>query len=154
MSLRFPSVADVSFREPEANDRLLIFVLQSWLRSTDLLILGTFFQSLRLRILLVCLHIIVVIIIVPYSEWTAVAARGQPPVRTGPWAAVLVHATRLVRNLSSAGSRARQELRDEKDLVDCLVWITRVGVKTEHYDNRVRWMTWDIGMHDSTTPLN
>ena len=95
------------------------------------------FQSLRLRILLVCLHIIVIIIIIPYSEWTAVAARGQPPVRTQPWAAVLVHATRLVRNLSSAGTRARQELRDEKDLVDCLVWITRVGVKNENYDNRV-----------------
>ena len=95
------------------------------------------FQSLRLRILLVCLHIIVIIIIIPYSEWTAVAARGQPPVRTEPWAAVLVHATRLVRNLSSAGTRARQELRDEKDLVDCLVWITRVSVKSEHYDNRV-----------------
>ena len=94
------------------------------------------FQSLRLRILLVCLHIIVIIII-PYSEWTAVAARGQPPVRTEPWAAVLVHATRLVRNLSSAGTRARQELRDKKDLVDCLVWITRVGVKNEHYNNRV-----------------
>lgn len=98
------------------------------------------FQSLRLRILLVCLHIIVIIIIIPYSEWTAVAARGQPPARTQPWAAVLVHATRLVRNLSSAGTRARQELRDEKDLVDCLVWITRVGVKNEQHDNRVSRM--------------
>lgn len=147
-------MADVLLREPEANGRLLIFVPQSRLRSTGLLILGTFFQSLRLRILLVCLHIIVVIIIVPYSEWTAVAARGQPPVRTGPWAAVLVHATRLVRNLSSAGSRARQELRDEKDLVDCLVWITRVGVKNEHYDNKVSRITSDIGMQDSKTPLN
>ena len=147
-------MADVLLREPEANGRLLIFVPQSRLRSTGLLILGNFFQSLRLRILLVCLHIIVVIIIVPYSEWTAVAARGQPPVRTGPWAAVLVHATRLVRNLSSAGSRARQELRDEKDLVDCLVWITRVGVKNEHYDNKVSRITSDIGMQDSKTPLN
>ena len=147
-------MADVLLREPEANGRLLIFVPQSRLRSIGLLILGTFFQSLRLRILLVCLHIIVVIIIVPYSEWTAVAARGQPPVRTGPWAAVLVHATRLVRNLSSAGSRARQELRDEKDLVDCLVWITRVGVKNEHYDNKVSRITSDIGMQDSKTPLN
>ena len=98
------------------------------------------FQSLRLRILLVCLHVIVIIIIIPYSVWTAVAARGQPPVRTRPWAAVLVHATRLVRNLSSAGTRARQELRDEKDLVDCLVWITRVGVKNEQHDNRVSRM--------------
>lgn len=147
-------MADVLLREPEANGRLLIFVPQSRLRSIGLLILGNFFQSLRLRILLVCLHIIVVIIIVPYSEWTAVAARGQPPVRTGPWAAVLVHATRLVRNLSSAGSRARQELRDEKDLVDCLVWITRVGVKNEHYDNKVSRITSDIGMQDSKTPLN
>ena len=147
-------MADVLLREPEANGRLLIFVPQSRLRSTGLLILGTFFQSLRLRILLVCLHIIVVIIIVPYSEWTAVAARGQPPVRTGPWAAVLVHATRLVRNLSSAGSRARQELRDEKDLVDCLVWITRVGVKNEHYDNKVSRITSYIGTRDSKTPLN
>ena len=147
-------MADVLLREPEANGRLLIFVPQSRLRSTGLLILGTFFQSLRLRILLVCLHIIVVIIIVPYSEWTAVAARGQPPVRTGPWAAVLVHATRLVRNLSSAGSRARQELRDEKDLVDCLVWITRVGVKNEQYDNKVSRITSYIGTRDSKTPLN
>ena len=95
-------------------------------------------QSLRLRILLVCLHIIVILIIITYSEWTAVAARGQPPVRAEPWPAVLVHATRLVRNLSSAGTRARQELRDEKDLIDCLVWIVRVGVKSEQYDNKVR----------------
>lgn len=99
------------------------------------------FQSLRLRILLICLHIIVIIIIIPYSEWTALAAREQPPVRTEPWAAVLVHATRLVRNLSSAGTRSRQELRDEKDLVDCLVWITRVGVKNEQYDNKVSLIT-------------
>ncbi|XP_058971580.2 lipoxygenase homology domain-containing protein 1 isoform X1 [Pocillopora verrucosa] len=93
-------------------------------------------ESLRLRILLVCLHIIVILIIITYSEWTAVAARGQPPVRAEPWPAVLVHATRLVRNLSSAGTRARQELRDEKDLIDCLVWIVRVGVKSEQYDNK------------------
>lgn len=59
-----------------------------------------------------------------------------------------------MRNLSSAGSRARQELRDEKDLVDCLVWITRVGVKNEHYDNKVSRITSDIGMQDSKTPLN
>lgn len=95
------------------------------------------FQSLRLRILLVCLHIIVVVIIVPYSEWTAVAARSQLPKREHPWPMVLVHATRLVRNLSSAGTRARQELREEKDLVDCLVWIIRVGVKSGQFDDRV-----------------
>ncbi|XP_022806964.1 lipoxygenase homology domain-containing protein 1-like isoform X2 [Stylophora pistillata] len=93
-------------------------------------------ESLRLRILLVCLHIIVILIIITYSEWTAVAARGQPPLRSEPWPAVLVHATRLVRNLSSAGTRARQELRDEKDLIDCLVWIVRIGVKSEQYDNK------------------
>ncbi|XP_078368600.1 lipoxygenase homology domain-containing protein 1-like isoform X2 [Oculina patagonica] len=93
-------------------------------------------ESLRLRILLVCLHIIVIIIIITYSEWTAIAARGQPPVRSEPWPAVLVHATRLVRNLSSAGTRARQELRDEKDLVDCLVWIIRVSIKNEQYDSK------------------
>lgn len=96
-----------------------------------------FFQSLRLRILLVCLHIIVVVIIVAYSEWTAVAARSQLPKREHPWPMVLVHATRLVRNLSSAGTRARQELREEKDLVDCLVWIIRVGVKSGQFDDRV-----------------
>lgn len=84
-----------------------------------------------------CLHIIVIIIIIPYSEWTAIAARGQAQARSQPWPAVLVHATRLVRNLSSAGTRARQELRNEKDLVDCLVWIIRVGVKSEQYDNKV-----------------
>lgn len=93
-------------------------------------------ESLRLRILLVCLHIIVLIIIIPYSEWTAAAARGQLPNRTQPWPAVLVHATRLVRNLSSAGTRARQELRDEKDLIDCLVWIIRIGVKSQHFDEK------------------
>ncbi|KAK2566276.1 Catenin delta-2 [Acropora cervicornis] len=93
-------------------------------------------QSLRLRILLVCLHIIVVVIIVPYSEWTAVAARSQLPKREHPWPMVLVHATRLVRNLASAGTRARQELREEKDLVDCLVWIIRVGVKSVQFDDR------------------
>lgn len=100
-------------------------------------LLSFVFQSLRLRILLVCLHIIVIIVIVPYSEWTAVAARGQPPKRDQPWPAVLVHATRIVRNLSSAGTRARQELREEKDLVDCLVWIVRTGVKSEQFDNKV-----------------
>ena len=96
-----------------------------------------FIQSLRLRILLVCLHIIVIIIIIPYSEWTAAAARGQLPNRAQPWPAVLVHATRLVRNLSSAGTRARQELRDEKDLIDCLVWIIRIGVKSQYFDEKV-----------------
>ena len=100
-------------------------------------IFSFFIQSLRLRILLVCLHIIVLIIIIPYSEWTAAAARGQLPNRTQPWPAVLVHATRLVRNLSSAGTRARQELRDEKDLIDCLVWIIRIGVKSQNFDEKV-----------------
>ena len=42
-----------------------------------------------------------------------------------------------MRNLSSAGTRARQELRDEKDLVDCLVWIIRIGVKSQHFDEKV-----------------
>lgn len=93
-------------------------------------------ESLRLRILNVCLHIIVTLIIIPYSEWTVVAARNQPPEREQPWPAVLVHATRLVRNLSSAGTMARQELRDERDLVDCLVWIIRIGVKNGQFDNK------------------
>ena len=66
------------------------------------------------------------------------AARNQPPAREQPWPAVLVHATRLVRNLSSAGTMARQELRDERDLVDCLVWIIRIGVKNGQFDNKVR----------------
>ena len=42
-----------------------------------------------------------------------------------------------MRNLSSAGTRARQELRDEKDLIDCLVWIIRIGVKSQHFDEKV-----------------
>ena len=42
-----------------------------------------------------------------------------------------------MRNLSSAGTRARQELRDEKDLIDCLVWIIRIGVKNQHFDEKV-----------------
>ena len=80
---------------------------------------------------------VVTIIIIAYSEWTLVAARGEAPVRTTPWPAVLVHATRLVRNLSSAGTRARQQLRDEKGLVDSLAWIIRIGVKSERFDNKV-----------------
>ena len=42
-----------------------------------------------------------------------------------------------MRNLSSAGTRARQELRDEKDLIDCLVWIIRIGVKSQNFDEKV-----------------
>lgn len=42
-----------------------------------------------------------------------------------------------MRNLSSAGTRARQELRDEKDLIDCLVWIIRIGVKSQYFDEKV-----------------
>lgn len=128
---------------PKSKTTILKFLSRFYLGGTVVtlikILLPCLSQSLRLRILLVCLHIIVILIIITYSEWTAVAARGQPPVRAEPWPAVLVHATRLVRNLSSAGTRARQELRDEKDLIDCLVWIVRVGVKSEQYDNKVRY---------------
>ena len=110
------------------------------IRSMRCIPFHSLFQSLRLRILRVCLHVITIVIIIPYSEWTAAAARGKPPTRTQPWPAVLFYATRIVRNLSSADTRARQELRNEKDLVDCLVWITRVGVESKDFDNEVSWM--------------
>ena len=93
-------------------------------------------QALRIRILRLCLHLIVVLVILPYSSWNQTVARKDPPATKVTWPAVLVHATRIVRNLSGS-SAARQELRAEEFLVDCLVWIIRVGVRTGDFNNKV-----------------
>lgn len=112
-------------------------LINEWNHSVVFFLISSFYQSLRRRILLVCLHIIVIVIVIPHSGWTALAAQGQPPVRTQPWPEVFVYATRILRNLSSAGASARRKLRDEENLIDCLVWITRMDVKSEQFDNQV-----------------
>ena len=85
-----------------------------------------------------CLHILVIIILIPYSGWDKLKALREPTVRDREWSAVLEHVTRIIRNLSSAGTDARDYLREEEALIDCLVWIIRVSVKSRFYENRVR----------------
>ena len=57
-----------------------------------------------------------------------------------------------MRNLSSAGTRARQELRDEKDLIDCLVWIIRIGVNSQNFDEKVSVFFFFQKLHKTKLP--
>ena len=88
--------------------------------------------------LLECLHIFFVFILIPYSGWDKHIALRDPTVRDKQWSEVLEHVTRIIRNLSSAGSDARDYLREEEALIDCLVWIIRVSIKSKYYENKVR----------------
>ncbi|XP_032223635.2 lipoxygenase homology domain-containing protein 1 isoform X2 [Nematostella vectensis] len=91
--------------------------------------------TLRLRILRLCLHMLVIIIIKTYSGWDRNVAQRDPPKMDGQWSELLRHATRIVRNLSSAGLQAREDMRNEEYLIDCLVWIIRTSVKNKNWND-------------------
>ncbi|EDO49843.1 predicted protein, partial [Nematostella vectensis] len=97
--------------------------------------LGFVLQTLRLRILRLCLHMLVIIIIKTYSGWDRNVAQRDPPKMDGQWSELLRHATRIVRNLSSAGLQAREDMRNEEYLIDCLVWIIRTSVKNKNWND-------------------
>lgn len=78
-----------------------------------------------------------IVIIKTFSRWDKTVAQRDPPKTDEQWSELLEHATRIVRNLSSAGAEARQDLRSEEHLIDCLVWIIRVGVRNKRYDDKV-----------------
>ncbi|KAK3753030.1 hypothetical protein QZH41_014996, partial [Actinostola sp. cb2023] len=94
-------------------------------------------EILRIKILRLCLHLLVIIIIKIFSGWDKTLAQREPPKMDGQWSELLEHATRIVRNISSAGIDARDAMRNEEYLIDCLVWIIRVGVKNKRYEDKI-----------------
>lgn len=82
-------------------------------------------------------------VIVPASGWDPAADdagdandEGEGVQRVG-WTPVLRNATGILRNLSSAGPRAREILRSTEGLVDALLRMLRAAVGNNEVDNKV-----------------
>ena len=96
-----------------------------------------FLQELKSKVLELCLVILVITIIIPYSGWTKEAAQSGRPIPQIKWSTVFRNASGILRNVSSAGAEARKEMRDCEGLVDSFVWIVRAPIGKNDVDNKV-----------------